>query len=464
MNQFLKKGFLYSLAICFSTLMLSCEEDEVAAPIQVNFANEQINISESQSSATIEVVFSRPAEAAGTVSLNIGNSSLTYGEQNDFYTTPAAEDNVIAVPFNSGDASIEITVAAGEGLNIQADAEVTFELVVEADNYLAGNTTQMILTFSENFVAASGSLTLNAGGPEFSHVAFADLSKLTASSFDKYSWDLSFTSGESFHVLVNNAANVMARPLDESITDLTTVNAEDTVGFSSEMTVPQFDASTGAANWIDDQSGNLEATAFGAIAADASSAKIFIVKRDNGEWKKVKVYQSANGYIIEHANINSDQVSTTAVAKDTEGKLVRFNFEEEIVTDLPANWDIMYSSYANRYPFGATAIPYGFSDYITLNPVNTSAYEVVVENDATAAFNDFTLNDVKETNLTSAINIIGSNWRNGGGPSSAPSLKDDRFYVLADSQGNYYKLQFTGMYDGNDERGSASFNFVLLNE
>src|SRR5690606_31614281 len=147
------------------------------------------------------------------------------------------------------------TLHAGEGLNIQEDREVVITLSDTNGRLNIGQNTSVRILFSENFVASSGTITLDAGGEAFGLQAFVDLSKLTSTSIDKYTWDLGFYSGEGHHVIVNNAAYIMARPLDK--TDLNSVTAADTTGFGGVVSVPNFYSSSCASSLIDDNYGDL---------------------------------------------------------------------------------------------------------------------------------------------------------------------------------------------------------------
>ncbi|MFN4197555.1 MAG: HmuY family protein [Flavobacterium sp.] len=94
-----------------------------------------------------------------------------------------------------------------------------------------------------------------------------------------------------------------------------------------------------------------------------------------------------------------------------------------------------------------------------------SAYQVL--NSAGVTYPNFTLSNVVQDNFTLEASIdqrvIGSNWRTGGGPTSLPSPRDDRFYVLKDPAGNIYKIRFIAMTNGAGERGNPSFEYQKLN-
>ncbi len=58
-------------------------------------------------------------------------------------------------------------------------------------------------------------------------------------------------------------------------------------------------------------------------------------------------------------------------------------------------------------------------------------------------------------------NIIGRGWAD---PISGPVavVKDNRFFVIKDAAGNYYKLRFNAVVNDSGERGNPEFEYELL--
>ena len=110
-------------------------------------------------------------------------------------------------------------------------------------------------------------------------------------------------------------------------------------------------------------------------------------------------------------------------------------------------------------------VTYGYADYITTNAKGgTQAYQVLVS--AGKSYADFKKSDVVETNFalsTTDQRIIGSSWRSGGGPGSLPSIRTDRFYVVKDVAGNYYKIKFLSLTNDAGIRGNSVLEYAILN-
>ena len=162
---------------------------------------------------------------------------------------------------------------------------------------------------------------------------------------------------------------------------------------------------------------------------------------------------------LEFADIDSEEFTTAEISKNASFNFVHFDLDNGEVTTIPekASWDIVYGTYALRYPFGAAAIPYGFKDYILINR-NDTQVAVVTELEYSA----FAKTDVDGLEFSTNTDAIGAEWRAGGGPTSGPAVYEDRFFVLKDSQGNHYKIQFLSLTDASGERGYTDLQFELL--
>jgi len=296
---------------------MSCTEDEevTISKVNANFTSTSVGISEAISSADIQVQFSRTIDEDITVQIQVA-ATLEYGADKDYFTTPALIDDLITLSAPAGTQSVSFSVSAGEALNISEDRTLIFSLISAGSvDYTVGAEATVAVVFSENFLATSGIMELDAGGADFTKQAFMDLSKGLQLTYDKYSWDLGLYSDEGFNVVLNAPAYVMARKLDKS--DMASVTAEDTAGFAGQMVIPQFDPSIGSSAWVDTPDGNLTTTAFGEISAIDSENSVYIIKRDgeSRNWKKVRVLRSGTGYTLQYANISSSTFQSMEVPK-----------------------------------------------------------------------------------------------------------------------------------------------------
>lgn len=447
------------LLLFFLIASSACEEDE-PSPVKINFSNTDVGISRSNPSAEVTISFSRPAESDGSIDIAIANSSLTYGEDADFYTDPAAVDMKVSVPFSAGVQSTTFVVGSGSALNITQDESIRLTIEDPEQLFEIGNQSDFTVAFSENFIATSASVQLDAGGADFTHQAFFDLSKIEQTRIDKHTWDLGFYSGESFRVIINNSARMMARLIDK--TDLSKVTAEDTVGFGAAQSFSAYNGD--AVDWVDAPNGDLDSLALNQVEATDSENKVYIISREGQgrNWKKIRILQNGNGYTLQYADIASSSFETAEVSKDGTFNFSFFDLDNGDVQAEPAKdqWDIMYGTFTNVINFGYY-LPYSYNDFIILNRHSTKAAEVLLSDEV--SYENFSLADALSLEYSSDQSCIGANWRNGGGPGSDPSIKEDRFYVIVDAESNTYKLRFLSMYSSeNGARGYTKIEYELL--
>ncbi len=461
MNFVKHTSYLFGFAVIL--LLAACgDDDEPAAPITLNFSSAELGITDDNTSVEVPIALSRSVGQDEMVMVRINSNNLTYGESADYYTVPAATGGEISLSVSANTQDVSFQVLKGAGLNIQQDESLTLTLVSTQDNIVVGDNSSATVSFSENFIAPSGTVELNAGGAAFPDQAFFDFSKSTQTNVSKNSWDLGFsTVSGQFAVVLNASAYHMARQLDATV--MQDVTSADTVGFASEMVIPQFDPGVGSIGWIDTPDGNLATTAFGEIAESELEAKIYIVRRLNGDWKKVKVFRSGDNYTVQYTDIDDPSFLFTEVNKDSEANFNFFSFESGEVSVEPAkdSWDIMYSTYTTSLNLGGPGldIPYGFNDYIIINRNNTEVAMVMIED---IGYDAFTATNATSIEFVSDIDAIGSSWRQGGGPDSGPQLFDDRFFVIRDADGLLYKFRFTRLTSASGERGYPEFTFEIV--
>ena len=435
--------------------IIGCGDDNPAVvPITVSFSNTSLGGADQ---VEAKIIFSRPVSSDGTLNISI-STDLSYGEDADYYIDKDVMDNTFSIAFTSGDESSSFIIYKGSDLNINEDKTINFNLDTSNDQsiYVVGDNPTTTLTFSENFTASGGSAEINAGGNEFPNVAFFDLSKITQTSVDKNAWDLAFYSGDEFRVVLNPIVGNMAQSTGKTI--ITEVDADDTLGFGVTM-VPTYTAPKEAVeSWLDDVTGDLDDTAFGNI--ETANNEVFIVSnKTGGSWQKVLITQAGDNYEVQYGDIGSEVVNTVNISKSSTHNFTYFSFTNDGEVDVsPAKdkWDFYFSEkiYSYFYSYEGYEVPYGFKNFITINRNNTKVAEVMI---ADNTYDEFSITDASSLSYGSNIDAIGSKWRDG----YAGTVYDDRFYVINDSEGNYYKLKFLKMENTAGERGYLNIEYAL---
>jgi hypothetical protein len=331
-------------------------------------------------------------------------------------------------------------------------------------------------------------LAASVGGPNQPNQIYLDLSAQESKSVNRASWDLGFSSGSDFRVIINGSLKMAVKKLATSdITLPQVIDATVSVGTSTLTSFGYVDNPTGVLAGAGAGIG----TAIAEISATDTDNKVYLVNLGlavsakpagvgavevDGEargWKKVRILRSGNGYKIQYADLNSATFTEKTISKDSDFNFSFFSLTSgSTVSVEPAKtkWDLNFTTFTNYIPSQDAEqkpieVTYGYSDFITSNVKGgTQIYQVLVS--AGISYADFKKTNVVETNFalsTTDQRVIGSSWRNGGGPTSLPSIRTDRFYVVKDAAGNYYKVKFLTMTNDAGVRGNTTLEYAILN-
>ena len=329
---------------------------------------------------------------------------------------------------------------------------------------------------------AGGILEATTGGPNQGNQIYVDLSTSQKTAAKRDSWDFGFYSGSEFRVILNGSLKMAVKQLATSnIDEVQTEDSAVNVSFETVSTLGYVDNPTGVLSGA----GNGEGTAIAEISANDGDNKVYLVNMgfkvgtaipnpgseastgDARGWKKVRILRNGTtGYKIQVAALNATTHQEYVVNKDSNFNFTFFSLDTNGTVNVePAQskWDLNFTTFTNYFAFQGGFITYYFADFIVSNTKGgTQVYEVL---NTVAAYEDFTFDNVTDANFQASVadqRIIGSSWRNGGGPSSGPSVKDNRFYVVKDAAGNFYKLRFLALTNDAGERGYPVFEFALL--
>lgn len=455
-------GFMLLAAVILFT---ACRKrPDVSLPDNlVTFESTEQGLASSENAITVKIKLSRGTDKDIPVTINLTPTDMAYGT--DFTTTPAAVSGKLSLSIPSGNNEASFTVAKVAGALYDGDEKIIFELYSSGSPVLIGSSKQFTLSFAE-LVAATASATVNGGGITFPNKVFIDLSANRQAAVLRTNWDLGFFTGADYRVILNSSSSMMAKQIAKN--DLTQVNAVDTIGFSSEVAFSQSAPTPISLPYIDYPNGDITKTAIAAISATATDNKVYIVNRGYGPgtpatergWKKIRVIRNASGgYTLQYADISAATFSSIDIAKDEAYFFKYISFSTGAVNVEPEKkkWDIAWTYFSNVTNFGAGEVPYLFQDIVLINR-NVSAAKVMV---TTKAFTDFGEADISTLTFSTVQTAIGSDWRSGGGPTSAPAVRTDRYYIIKDGDNNYYKLRFTALTQ-NGERGYPAYEITLV--
>ncbi|MGF2414902.1 HmuY family protein [Ferruginibacter sp.] len=281
-------------------------------------------------------------------------------------------------------------------------------------------------------------------------------------------WDLGFYCGTDFKVILNNTISAAVKVLTSN--DITAVGAADTVGLV--LATSQTNPLPEQLPWFDNVAGDLTKTAIPAVSATDADNKVIILNRGTGggiaarPWIKLRVLRNTSGgYTLQYAGIQEVTFKTLQIPKDILYHFKFISFENGVVDAQPEKekWDLVWSYSVFETNFGAGAVPYNFSDLIAVNYLSgVTVATKIYANAATAvtAFDAFNKDSVTNTTLVNNRWAIGSSWRS---TQPATGARLDRFYIIKDAAGNYYKLKCLdmGIADGGT-RGKPKFKYALI--
>ena len=362
----------------------------------------------------------------------------------------------------------------------------------------------------------SAVLDIESGGSTEPNQVYIDLSTEETTVVRRDSWELGFVSSEN-RVVLNSSILASAAKL-EGIYDI------DAVSEDTELTAPMtlktlnqgfqpIEVTVSTLNelkegipvgyhmygdlennirFTDDSTGDLDKTAIGDIPTTEAEAEVIIVSLGNeipedeaeagsinttGDHRgfyKIKVFMNNNDYVLQYAPLSSDTHEEVVITKDEAYDFTAFSLENGIEVDVePAkeNWDLNYTSVYSYYGSSRGLVAgVTYSDYVVHNTLNgVGVYMVLTEEpgegeDAAPVatgeplYDEFTLEDVNENEFEyNDRALIASGWR-----SSSEGALSDRYYIVRDTDGNFYKLQFTALLNEQGERGYPQIVYDLL--
>lgn len=468
------KKVIYLLACVAFLGCYSCSDDDDGLKMQdisVEFA-----VSDAGMDGTgidLGIKLSRATKESLDVTVQMISTEVS---ESDITVTPALTNGQVVVNIPAGQASGSFTVAKADGKSPEGNVKFRILSLSLSEGYKIGTLQEMNLSFSP-IVSTGGKLTLegNDGAEKYANMVYVDLSNNSQIQIKRKSWNLGFYCGDEFRVILNSSYTTVAVASEK--TDFAAVTLEDA------QKAPNIAAGAMSedfsADWIDDVEGDLTKTAFGMIAENAAENKVFFVASADNKtntdgtenrslWYKVKVTRNGEGYRVEYGKVGDTTPKTVEIAKNPIYNFVGLSLESGEKVDAQAEgkkWDIMWAYAAAVSQMASGPVTSFSQDVVTSNSVGGVETAVVMVDEQTT-YDNFKVTDItSKADFEKKANVIGTTWRTPAMPGvTNAGVKTDRFYVLKDSYGNYYKLRFTKFGTGTDgtERGRPEIEYALL--
>lgn len=457
-----KVSFLLAAIVGISFTLTSCsKDDDLKLPdITVNFSATELGLA-GDTPTEVTLNLSRVSSSPIGITVTFAEESTVYAT--DFTISPAAvgKNLTVSIPAGSTSASFSVSKVAGALFEGTEAVKFTIASLSITNGVVIGAKKELTLTFGA-IVSAGQTLTLEGKTDvsPYANIVYVDFSSNTQTPVSRKSWDLGFYCGDDFRVILNGAyATTATASTKTDISAVTIADANAALDIAANaMTVEGLSPTV-----VDTYDGSLTGTAFAAISANDAENKVYFVasegnKASRDQWYKVKVSRKGQGYTVQYAKVGEATIKSVDIAKNAAYNFAFLSLETGTVVNAEPEgkkWDIAWS-YGTAI-FGGK--PFFMQDIVTTN--NIGGAEVAEVMVATVTYADFKNANISALTFSKARDVIASNWRS---TQPATGVKTDRFYVVKDPAGNYYKFRFTKMGIANDggERGRPQVEYAFV--
>lgn len=267
----------------------------------------------------------------------------------------------------------------------------------------------------------------------------------------KLDWDLGFSTSDNDNLIVLNGSKLM-KVANTGTTDFADVTkttdydffADYPTGYSGRNAIGQWQNSDGS-----------------------SKNEVYVVDRgfdDLGNmlgFIKMQIVSIVNDtYTIRFADMDGTNEQTATIVKDSKKNYVNFSFDTPtlFLAHEPDNdtWDFVFTQYTELLQEGQDSVNYLVTGVLS----NTNGVEVALEKNKT--FSEVTYEYALTLDMNARRNAIGYDWKIFDFGASIFYIEPNWTYIIKDTNGDLYKLQFTDFYSDLGEKGSPAFDFQLL--
>jgi len=283
-------------------------------------------------------------------------------------------------------------------------------------------------------------------GEDYKLQVFYSLKNNVIVSTNNFSdWDFGFDpSATGWHVILNSAK--FMRVYKTTKTDFATVSIADTTGIKATFDMP---------------SGSLDSTAIG----DWRSGNVYIVNKGVNElgdplgMSKMKIISvDDTKYTVQFSDISGANENTLDIIKDNTYNLNFLSLDnggKTLLIEPPKNqWDIVFTKYTHIY-YDLNNMPYSVTGCLLNRSATSAGYDTLHK-----SFNDIKLDDVATISFSNSINTIGFDWKTYTG--TTYSVNANKFYLVHNADGLYFKLRFVDFYNSSGIKGTPSWQFQRL--
>lgn len=468
MKKILKSHLFFAVFVALTFIGCDSEEKIPQQPFVAAFEEASHKYEDIIGEKVMYVKFSEKAQANGFVRIRMTVANATYGV--DFELDTAPEGNEFELPITAGQTKIPFVFRNLVYPFDSSDKVVTFEII--EINYPFEHSIQGYTNTVVSFGRSQGGVASpEIGGPNQGDQVYVDLSTETATKVRRDSWDLGFYSGEEFRVGLNSSIYMAAKQLEA--TNIDEVTQASVSQYFSQVSIGTFDPDN--INYVDAPSGHISGTALDPVSTVLEENHVYLVNlgytvgtatppigsvaiAGNARgWKKIRVLRDAGNYVLQYADLNSNTHEEVSIQKNAAYNFTFFSFTTQTVVSVEpekTKWDLNFTVFTNEIVGSGS---YGYSDFVLNNlKAGIKLYQVNVAGSVT--YDSYALSNVDDNLFVDDQRVIGADWRDV----FSGTVYTNKFYVIKDSDGNYYKIRMQSFLDEIGTRGYPQFEYKLL--
>jgi hypothetical protein len=174
-------------------------------------------------------------------------------------------------------------------------------------------------------------------------------------------------------------------------------------------------------------------------------------------WKKIRIVRDGDQYKLQYAALNSTTHQEVTLSKNPAYNFTFFSFNTQATVSVEpekTKWDLNFTVFTNEIEGSGS---YGYSDFVANNlKAGIKVYQI--NGTDTLNYSNFELTNVDDSLFVDDQRVIGADWRDVFSGVVYPN----KFYILKDSDENYYKIQMLAFLDDAGTRGYPKFVYKLL--
>lgn len=284
---------------------------------------------------------------------------------------------------------------------------------------------------------------------------YYNLENGVVSEVPRTNWDIAFSADPmSSSIIINDGAGVVLKEVP-TIVDWQWSDATDTTGYSTWESFYNSNETweLGAFGQNAGTHPNYGWGEYNETTHNVEGVALYIIKLVNGDFKRIFIEikdAMQQEYTFKYSNIDgSDEVAETISFAGLTENFIYYSIENKTVLTNrepdASTWDLLFTQYRNEE-----------INYLVTGVKQNIGVEVIEMDNV----EDMTSVDYIASEFDDNITEIGSDWKEFNNATFQYSLDNDKMYFVKNTNGDVYKLVFTG-FEGSSS-GNIEFDITKL--